>query len=211
MRVGTVVNLRSYNKIFEFFIRNKELIILTVIFITGFSFGVFSFGNFSFGNNLAESFLEDFTLLRENSKFLKITADSFFDSLLFMLLSFVSGASIFGIVLVPFSVAARAFIYGNIAAFLYSQYSLKGIAFHAVMIMPVAVIFAIALLLGARESIKFSLVVAKLTLPATPPSNLAYDFKNYCGRYLLLCFLVLLSSVIDAVISLNFLNSFSLT
>lgn len=210
MKKGTVLNLRGCNKVLEFIRLNNLILCLTLFFIVGLSLGIFTLKKYTFFENWAGDYILNFITARTGVKFLKIVFSSFLSSMFFMIISFISGTSIIGVILVPLCVAFRGYLYGVVSALLYSEYSLKGIAFHAVILLPSAIIFTIAFILSARESVRFSLVLAKLTLPVTVPANLAYDFKNYCGRNLLLCLLVLVSAVVDAVISTNFLIRFSL-
>lgn len=210
MKKGKVLNLRGCNKIFEFVRVNNLLIILTVCFIIGLCFGVLTLKKYDFLKSYAEGYISDFMLSRTGTGFFKITLDSFLSSMLFIFLSFSCGASLLGVVLVPLCVSVRGFLYGCVTALLYAEYSLKGIAFNAVLLLPPAIIFIIALILASLESVRFSLLLARITLPATVPTNLSYNFKNYCGRYLLFCILVLVSAVADALLSVNFLTRFSL-
>ena len=127
-----------------------------------------------------------------------------------LLAVFAAGTSVLGVVLVPIAAAVRCVLYGSVSALLYSQYSVKGIAFNAVLIIPTEIIFAVALLLAARESVRFSLGMAKLTLPSASPVNLSADFRSYCSKYILICLLTLLSAIIDAVMSCSFGASLAL-
>ena len=210
MQVGRVVDLKNCGKYFDFLRRNNVLIVLVVFFLFGLGFGIFSFKGFSDFKAAAQTYLESFVDLRTDSGFLKITVNSFLVSLTYIVLCFIAGSSALGIVVLPFVVALRGAVYGALMALLYSEYALKGIAFNAVMVLPAAAIFTAALILAARESVGFSLRVARLTLPRTSPSNLYYDFKNYCGRYLVICLLVLVSALADGLISRYFSDSFSL-
>ena len=73
-----------------------------------------------------------------------------------------------------------------------------------------AVLLTVALILAARESVKFSLNLANLTLPTATPKILFYDFKDYCARYLVISVILLLSAILDAVISRNLLGKISI-
>ena len=210
MKKGKVLNLRGINNFLEFVRLNNLILLLTLFLIIGFVFGVFTLNKYSFSQTYAQNFVTEFIADRTNSNILKITFVSFISSMFFMVASFVGGTSIIGMVLVPCFVAVKGYLYGIVSALLYSEYSLKGIAFHAVILMPSALIFIIAYLFSSRESVRFSLIMGKLTLPITVPANLSYDFKNYCGKNLLFCLLVLLSALTDAVISTNFLSRFVL-
>ena len=87
---------------------------------------------------------------------------------------------------------------------------MKGIAFNAVLIIPSAFVFVIALLLASRESMRFSILIAKISLPGSASVNLSFDFKNYCGRYLFIVLIALASALTDAVLSCSFLDGLML-
>lgn len=210
MKKGKVLSFKGCNRLVGFIIENNLLIILSLFFIAGLCFGVFTFDKYDFLKEFSGGYIEDFINSRTDYSFLHITFSSFFDSLLFVLVVFAFGASLLGIVFVPLAVCFKGYIFGCIAALLYSEYALKGVAFHAVIILPASIVFLIAFILCALESVRFSLILAKLTFPTCVPQNLSYVFKNYCSRYLLYCLIILFSALIDALISTNFLNRFSL-
>ena len=189
---------------------NNWVLCLTVFFIFGFSIGIFLFEKRGLFEDWANNYLLNFISARTGVKFFRIVLSSFLSSMLFLIVSFVCGTSVFGVVLSPFCVAFKGLLYGIISAMLYSEYSLKGVAFHAVVLLPPAIIAVIALVLSAKESMLFSLMLAKLTLPTAIPANLSYNFKKYCFKNFLFCLLILFSAVVDAVISTNFLSRFSL-
>jgi len=210
MQHGRVLNLRGYKNIITFLQSNYWLLISAVFFIVGLSIGVFTFGKYNLVIEWSKDYLIDFINFRNSNGFFKVLIDSFLSSMFFLVLVFICGTSIFGIGLVPVCVAFRGFLYGSVTAMLYSVYSLKGIAFHAVLLMPSAVFFIIAFIMASVESVRFSLVYSRLTLPNSMPVNLSMDFKRYCYRYILFCILILLSAAADAFISCNFLSKFSL-
>ena len=161
-------------------------------------------------SDYSADYLERFVAERSDASFLSVTLNSFAGSALVLLAVFAAGTSVLGVVLVPIAAAVRCVLYGSVSTLLYSQYSVKGIAFNAVLIIPAEIVFAVSLLLAARESVGFSLGMARLTLPSAPPVNLSADFRSYCSKYILICLLTLLSAIIDAVMSCTFGASLAL-
>ena len=206
MRKGKVLSLKNF-KLTEFVTKNNILAVLVVLIIAGVSVGIFTESRIQVLSNYSATYLERFIALRSGESFLSVALSSFMSSALVLLTLFAAGTSMLGVILVPFIAAFRGFLYGGISALLYSEYSVKGIAFNAVLIVPSAFIFLVALLLAGRESMRFSLLMVKLTLPGSPSVNLAFDFKNYCGRYLFIAIIVLASALTDAVLSCSFLDS----
>jgi len=210
MQIGKVINLKDFNKFFLFFRENRIIIFLLSIFIFGFGFGIFSCNRFEEFKTFSKECLDNFIFIRSDLDFLKIAVNSFFSSFTYIVLIFVFGASITGVAILPFIILYNGFTYGALISILYNEYALKGIAFNAVMVLPSAAIFVTAIILASRESFCFSLKIAHLTLPKTNPANLFYDFKNYCGRYLIICLIVIFSALLDAFVSCNFSVNFSL-
>lgn len=209
MKKGTVLSLKNL-KFTDFMAKNNILVILILLFILGLAAGTFSGSKISVLSEYSDDYLKRFISERTNATFFSVTLNSFMGSALTLLLTFAAGTSMLGVILVPTIFLLRGVLYGSVSALLYSEYSVKGIAFNAVLIIPAAIVFIISLILSSRESIKFSLIIAKMTLPGSPSPNLSADFKNYCGRYLFICLLVLASALVDAVLSCSFLDSLTL-
>lgn len=204
MRKGTVLSLKNF-RFAEFIAKNNILVMLVLLFIAGIIFGIFSEQKISFLSDYASAYLDDFINDRTGASFFSVTLESFMSFCVVLLVIFASGTSMLGVLLVPVTAVFRAVLYGAVSAILYSQYSVKGIAFNAVLIVPSALIFIFSLLLAARESVKFSVIILKISFPGTPAVNLSFDFKNYCGRYLFILLIALLSAIIDAVLSCSFI------
>lgn len=206
MKKGTVLSLKNL-RFADFMAKNNILVILVILFIIGIAAGTFSCSKVSALSDYSEAYLKRFISERTDASFISVTLDSFMGSTLTLLLTFAAGTSMLGVILVPLISLLRGALYGGVSSILYSEYSVRGIAFNAVLIIPASIIFIISLILASRESVKFSLVIAKLSLPGSPSVNLSVDFKNYCGRYLFICLLVLASALVDAVMSCSFLGS----
>ena len=206
MQKGKVLSLKNF-KFMDFAARNNILTVLVVLIAGGVSIGIFTQSKIQLLSEYSADYLERFIALRSGESFVSVALSSFMGSALVLLLLFAAGTSMLGVVLVPLLTAVRGMFFGGVSALLYSQYAVKGIAFNAVLIIPSAFVFVIALLLAARESMRFSVLIAKISLPGSPSVNLAFDFKNYCGRYLFIALIVLASALVDAVLSCSFLDS----
>ncbi len=205
---GRVLNLRHFNKVFAFFRLNSYIITLTVVCISGIALGIF-------GTEFNEKFLrvfmsytERFLELRRENKFLPIFTDSLILNFCFLLLVFILGTSVTGITLTPILVFVRSLIFGAISGIVYSEYSLKGIAFNALILIPPALITIIFLILSAREAMRFSLLLIGQTLPENKPQNLSFAFSRYCVKNLLLFIPVIISSVLDGWLSIKLFSFF---
>lgn len=209
MRKGTVLSIKSL-KIGNFIAKNNVLVILVALFIAGIAAGTFSYHKVHILAEYSNTYIERFILQRFESSFFSVVLNSFMESMLMLLILFTFGTSMMGVILAPFSLFARGVLYGSVTALLYSDYSVKGIAFNAVLVLPPAILLISALLLASSESVRFSLIIAKMSLPGSSPFNLSVDFRSYCGRYLFITLLVLASALTDAVLSCSFMSGLKL-
>ena len=154
MQKGKVLSLKNF-KLADFVARNNILTILVVLIAGGIAVGIFTQSKIQLLSEYSADYLERFIALRSGESFVSVALSSFMGSALVLLLLFAAGTSMLGVVLVPLLTAVRGMFFGGVSALLYSQYAVKGIAFNAVLIIPSAFVFVIALLLAARDSIRF--------------------------------------------------------
>ncbi len=210
MKRSAVINIKNLDRAVAYLKENRLLILILVFFFVGLFIGVFSYDkDKEVCISISESLIKDFSEIPQKGFFLTLL-DSFFNSLLFSAICFICGCSMLGVVLSPLCILINGLLYGFLSAALYSEFALKGIAFYAVMVLPSAVILTIALIMAVMESVNFSAVLTKLTFPTTPPQNLCVFFRSFCIRYLIILLFVLLSSVIDALISCKLAGNFVL-
>ena len=209
MQRGKVLNL-SRLRFTEVLFKNKLLIISLAVFLAGIIFGIISVGKYKNLTDFSSGFITDFMDLRNTEKFSKILLSSFFNSVTVLIVFAVFGTSMFGVVTVPFLLSVIGVIYGNITAYLYSEFALKGIAFNAVIFLPSVIVFLIVLLLASKEAVNFSLKISSLTFSKSGLYNLTLEFKKFLISFLLFISAALVSSLIDAVISCSFIKYFQL-
>lgn len=209
MQRGKVLNL-SRLRFTEVLFKNKLLIISLAVFLAGIIFGIISIGKYKNLTDFSSGFITDFMDLRNTEKFSKILLSSFFNSVTVLIVFVVFGTSMFGVVTVPFLLSVIGVIYGNITAYLYSEFALKGIAFNAVIFLPSVIVFLIVLLLASKEAVNFSLKISSLTFSKSGLYNLTLEFKKFLISFLLFISAALVSSIIDAVISCSFIKYFQL-
>ncbi len=209
MQKGRVLSIKSFG-ILEFFKNNSFLLTVTLIFTVGFFIGIFSHSNFSFLKSYSTDYITEYISLRTNANFGNIFISSLFGFLSELFILFLLGASLFGVITVPSALLIKGILLGGITSFLYAAYSLKGIAFNAVIIIPPTLVFLIILILASREAVRFSLKFSSLTLPKTLPINLSVDFKDYTLKYLVLALSTVVCALIDAIVSSGLIKHFTL-
>ncbi len=209
MQKGRVLSLRKFG-ITEFFQKNSFLIVLTICFILGIFLGVFILKDISALSDFPQNYINDYISARTNRSFVKVLFASVLEFWAVLFLTFLLGASLFGVVTVPSLVILKGFLYGGITAFLYSSHGLKGVAFNAIIFIPSVIVFIIVFLVASRESIRFSLKLSSLTLNKTLPFSLSQDFRDYSVKYLIFAVAVFFSSVVDALVSVGLMKYFTL-
>lgn len=207
MQKGKVLNL-SKLKLINYFTQNKTLIISLIIFILGIIFGILIEDKYETFTNFTVKFLEGYINLRKTGRFLKIFSNSLFSYLLILLFFLISGTSLFGVVTVPISLCFCGIFFGNITSYLYSEYSLKGIAFNAVILIPSSIIFLILLIFVCKESVNFSLKISSLTITKGVSYNLPNQFKRFLILFLIFTGVAIISAVFNSIISLSFIKYF---
>lgn len=207
MRKGLIVNLKRL-KLFDYVTLNKIFILLCVLFIAGITVGSVIYQKntsiVEFSKNIFENYIKI-----HNKSWISVLFASFSKYLIILLLYFLSGTSMLGVAIVPFLIFWQGIVCGNLSSYLYATYALKGIAFNAIILVPPSIIFTICCFFAARESINFSLLLAKLTLPKSKPANIYTDFRKYCGKFIIFIIFLILTAVADLVLNLLFLHFFS--
>lgn len=193
---------------FKTIIENSGFITLVITFIVAFLIGCI----FVFKNDNVEEFISSefktFYDIRKMGKF----GTKFTNSALFILpcslLSFVCGTSVVGCALSPIFLVYKSFIFGAYTGYIYEVYELEGIIFNALIFIPSAVVSIFALVLSVRESVNFSVILARLCIVGKKGNNLSLDFKNYCYKHLVILFLVIFAIILDLGCSALFIKFF---
>lgn len=209
MRRSRVLNFKNIHSIIEFAVYNKFLIILMLFFLSGIIAGVISFGNSELLDNFAADNFSMFIKGRTNCTFTKTMLNSFFECMLYLVVCFIFGSSMLGTVFLPTLISVKGFLYGQTAALLYSVYSLKGIAFHTLIILPVAVIFSVILIFFARDSMRFSVLIVRNVL-GNNSADISLDFKSYSVKFFIYSLSSFFCAVIDSLLSFKLIESFKL-
>lgn len=208
MKPGGIVNLNKLNSL-SFFCKNKLYIFLCFVFILGIVIGTVSLFTHSKASDYAGSIFSEYINSRQELSFFSVFFTEFLKYLTVCFAFFMFGTSVIGVIISPVLCCLLGTYYGIISSFAYSSFTLKGIAFNAVILIPPAIFFAVCSFLSAKEAFSFSASMIKLVLPKSRPMNLSGEFKLYCGRFIIIIGLLLLSAVIDAAVSSSFLKHFS--
>ena len=198
MRKGTVINLGQFNDAIAFLRKNWCILLLTFAFIIGLVFGSAVMKHNPTVLKWVESYTNNYLDLRTNGSFWQIFFSSFMLSFCFLLINSVLGTSVIGVSAVPLIIGFRGAVLGTLMSNVYTEYALKGIVINALVIVPSSVISVLFIIISAKEAMKLSATVIKITLPNSPPRNLSPAFSAFLKRSFVLLIPIILSSVVDA-------------
>lgn len=127
--------------------------------------------------------------------------DAFKSTFFILLLLMFSG---FSAISQPVELSAliyRGFILGMSFSYTYAVHALKGIFICVLMILPHALITSVILVLAVRESMKMSNAVAVSAFKDSHEFMERPDIKMYVLKFAVLMFFLIVSSVIDCIIT----------
>ena len=208
MRRSTIVNLNT-RKFVNILKQDYLTVILSFVYVIGIIIGAVSIDKFSVAQTIAEQQFLGYVSARTGTAFFKIFVSAFLEILPLALLTFLCGTSLVGIALCPITVCYKGFVYGMLAGYLYKTYLLKGIAFNALVLIPGALLSAIAIIICGKLAFKFSYLLARASIPKGQSVNLYNSFQLYCRSFAFSMLLLGLSSMIDSIMSVAFLNFFT--
>ena len=207
MRPGGVVSLKKINSI-GFLSKNRLFVLMCFSFVVGVVIGSISLSGGARSAGISRKLFELYIGDRQGAGFLGIFFSALLKYFTVSLSFFAFGASVIGVVFSPLMCCGLGIYFGCLSAYIYSTFSLKGVAFNAIVLIPAAFAFCVCAFFAAKEAFCFSAVILKLLLPKSRPSNLSVNFKSYCGRYLIILAFLIAVSLIDAAVSTAFLKFF---
>lgn len=202
---GKVLSLRKISNA-NFFSQNKFIFLMCAVFIAGALVSSLTFSKSAFAFDWSEIIRSDYQL-RVSEKFLKIFFSCLLNYMSVLAVLFIFGTSAMGIGIIPVCIFILGFISGGISSYLYFSYSLKGIAFNALIILPVSVIFFTVCFFAARTSFGLSLDLSRAILKK-PVKSVPIDFKSYCNRFIIYTVISVFISLADALLSSVFIKLF---
>ncbi len=209
MKKSTVLDLKRFG-LSEQVRKNALFLLLSIIFLIGLIVGIFACADNIVAESTVKEALRQFSQTRKDRSFFPLTVRLFLTALLPLAAMFLSGASMFGMILAPLVVGYVGFDFGIASSYLYSNFGVKGIAFHAVLMIPPAIPAILCFLSASKDAVLFSYGLSRLTLPHSPSAYLYPQFKRYCTKFLLLTLPILFSAILDALLSGAFFDSFAL-
>lgn len=190
---------------------NQKLIILTVIFICGLFLGAIAVKNTS--DTLADRLqilIENFCLVRSQQSIFVNFLSMFGTECIFLLPAMIFGICVVGEPILWLLPLVKGMGIGIISAYLYSNHSLNGMLYFAVILLAPSVFSVAALLLGCKESILMTRDINRILFVSNKHGGNTEFLKLYILRYIVLFASVLLSSGLGAFLTFAFSSKISL-
>ena len=206
MKKTKIICINEFN-IIKFIKNNKLLLLLLFLFVLGVILSVVLYRKDFLSNKFSIWIYNCYFSTKINS-FLLSLGKCFISLLLIVVLFFICGTSMMGIITVPILISALGFTIGSLVSHVYSVYGIKGVAYTAVILVPSALIFLSALFVTSRHTINFSFSLAKLTFSNSLSKNISQEFKGYCFKYISLFVFTFLSAFLDVILNNSFVKYF---
>ncbi len=200
-----MLNLKK-KAFFSVYLKNINLIkILFVIFIVGMIYGAMLIGlNRDEAVNQLGSMMQKFIDKRIEQSIFITFASSFFSSMVLIVILFFTGFISIGQPIAFFIPMFQGMGIGLSTAYLYSSKGINGIIFCLVLIAPTTIISTLTLLLGSKESIRFSNKILKTLFPQKFDQNMQGELKLYLKRFSALTIFQLISAFTDTICTFLF-------
>lgn len=200
----------TFASIKRFFSRYSIELLFSLVFLLAIVLGSFSF------DRVSDDTLQklDFLFLTNLDNRLELApfdlfCSSFASGFVFIFASFLLSFTAWGMFALPLLCAFRGFGVGLSSAYMFSQYSVTGIGFYILIVLPATVLFLFAFIMSLKESFTQSVLLLKTYFSSTYDAFLLRRTKTYLFRNCVILILVAFSAVIDMVLWLLFAGMFN--
>ncbi len=191
--------------------KNYIFVALIVLFIIGMVYGTLLVKSKSY--NIIEMLsiiTSEYVSVNATQAIISTFINSFLSVFIFILVPYLLGYSAIGQLATMLIPLFKGLGLGSAMAQLYTSYGLKGIGYSALIIIPQTVISLFAIIIACRESIKLSnLFLLTFASKQGRDINLS-TIKLYNIKFLILCLIALVSSLVSAVSILLFSGLFNI-
>lgn len=189
---------------------NYVLVFFSAFLIAGMVLGALVARNADFAalSKLDFLFYSNFKT-RAVQPFYSVFSASFASSFLFIAFCFLCGLSMWGLFIIPAALVFRGFGLGLTSGYLYASYGVSGILFNLAVIMPGAFICCLALLLAAREGVRFSRKIAHCGTSSQNGTISRTNIRLYLLRFGAILGVAFLAALADLFFSACFSGMFS--
>ena len=185
---------------------NLSFVVISSIFVFGLLAGSFSIGvceNEDFYG--LRSYFDEYITFVKESNFSDLFLNSLFVFSLLILLNYIRGLCVIGNFISIFMLLVFSFGVGSVSGFLYRAFSIYGIGFFALTVMPGLFLFCINYLVSQKHSFEFSKKLFKL---CKSENKVSVDFRIYSIKFVIHFILVIIVSLVFAFFSNTFSDMF---
>ena len=183
--------------------------LFAVLFLIGVLIGNLTVGNFDFLKAYTEELFHSFYNIRKEGIWFNIIGDAVFNLLPTYVLIFLSGTSVIGCVCSPLILLISGLNYGFITGYLYFTYSLNGIIFNCLILLPCAIVTLLGVSVLCIEAFNFSRIISNVCIRSEKTANVYLHFKSYCIRSLATLISAFISILLDVFLSYLFIDFFN--
>ncbi len=176
---------------------NCKNLIFYILFVCGFIIGILTMKGEE--NSLKSVFSEFFTNYLANQtqeKFLSTFFNAVTINIILPFFTFVFGLCAVGIPIIIAIPALSGITVGMAIGFLYSSYSLQGLGYATLIIIPSVAIVGATLIRCCTEAIRMSIEIIADTSGYQTPSK-QNELKDYCFRFLIFFIPLVLSALLE--------------
>ena len=191
---------------FSIYLKQINLMkVLFVLFVLGMIYGAALIGlNQDEALSQLGGVMQRFINKRAEQSIIITLISSFSSSMVLIIVLFLTGFFSIGQPVAFFIPIFQGLGVGLSTAYLYSSKGVGGVLFCLLLIAPSAFISTFALLLGSRESIRFSNKNLKTLFPRKFNQNMQGELQLYLKRFAALTFFQTISAIVDSVCTFLF-------
>ena len=187
---------------------SRRIVILLCLFICGLIIGSFSVKN---NDSLLSAQLEDIImsaiLKKQSITYLNAFFDSLIINLVFLISAFALGLCAIGIPAIALLPLIKGFSMGITGAYIYSNYSVKGVCYCLLILFPAQIIMSAVLIIACNEGFYMSAdLFSTLNNSISKEKNL---IRMYLTRFGVLFVFTVAASLIDAALTRLFSSLFT--
>lgn len=185
---------------------NILLIIISAVLLLGMMIGSFSV-NICEDNNYygISDYFKSYILFLNENDFFGVFLNSIFMFVLLIFINYILGLCVIGNFISIFIFFIFSFGVGSVSGFLYKIYSLNGVCFFSLIILPGLFLFTINYILSLKQSFCFSRELFKLV---KSENSVSVNFKSYSIKFLIHFILSLIICLINTFFSYTFCGMF---
>lgn len=202
----------NLNKSFQAFADNRFFILSSVLLLVGILIGTISVGHYSSqSSDILISSFKSFITHRKNTNFVEILFSSFFSEFCIITICLFSSFGVIGIPVIPLMLLFKGFTSGVLSGILYRFYSLQGIAFSNLILLPSEIFAYFSLIYLSSKCFKLSLKFLSLLRDVSSKGIVVRpDCVSTSKKYLLCVIIVFVSSIVEALLTIGFIRFFNL-